>query len=116
MGKIKIGPFELNILWLAVLAAVAMKVWLILSGSLPFNADEAVVALMARHITQGELPIFFYGQVYMGSLDALLVALGFQIFGEQIWVLRLIQSLLYLGTVLTTFQLGKIAFSSRENG
>lgn len=116
MGKIKIGQLELNILWLAIFAAIAMKTWLVLSGVLSFNADEAVVALMARHITQGELPIFFYGQAYMGSLDALLVSFGFRIFGEQIWVLRFVQSLLYLGTVVTTFQLGKIAFGSREIG
>lgn len=116
MGKIKIGPFELNILWAAIVAAIAMKTWMLLSNALPFNADEAVVALMARHSTQGKFPIFFYGQAYMGSLDAILVALGFQLFGEQVWVLRFIQSLLYLGTVITTFQLGKIAFKSQEIG
>lgn len=116
MGKIKIGPFELNILWVAIAATIAMKTWMLLSNALPFNADEAVVALMARHITQGKFPIFFYGQAYMGSLDALLAALGFQLFGQQVWVLRFIQSLLYLGTVVTTFQVGKIAFESQEIG
>jgi hypothetical protein len=53
-------------------------------NAVPFNADEAIVALMARHILQGERPIFFYGQAYMGSLDAYLVALGFLLFGQQI--------------------------------
>jgi 4-amino-4-deoxy-L-arabinose transferase-like glycosyltransferase len=71
----------------------------------PFNADEAIVALMARHINQGDIPIFFYGQSYMGSLDAILVAVGFRIFGEGIWVIRMLQSVLYLGTILTTMML-----------
>jgi len=72
------------------------------------------VALMARHINQGELPIFFYGQAYMGSFDAILIALGFKIFGEQVLVIRIIQSLLYLGTVLTTALLGNRLFHSRR--
>ena len=65
----------------------------------PFNSDEAVVALMARHILQGERPIFFYGQAYMGSADAYLVATGFWVFGEQVWVIRLIECSGLPGTI-----------------
>ena len=101
-------------LWIPVVVAALLKTWLLLTGSIPFNADEAIVALMARHINQGELPIFFYGQAYMGSFDAILVALGFKIFGEQVLVIRIIQSLLYLGTVLTTSLLGHRLFYSRR--
>jgi len=81
----------------------------------PFNADEAIVALMARHITQGQLMAFFYGQSYMGSFDAILVALFFELFGESVWVIRLVQSLLYLGTVATTIMIGaRLLGSSRK--
>ena len=82
-------------LWAALILALAfgLKLWLELSGSLPFNADEAVVALMGRHILQGARPLFFYGQAYMGSLDAILVALGFSFFGQHVWVIRLVQAL-----------------------
>jgi hypothetical protein len=73
----------------------------------PFNADEAVVALMARHILQGERPLFFYGQAYMGSLDAFLVAAVFKLFGTEVWGIRFVQILLYSGTLLTTAWLGK---------
>src|SRR3972149_2161122 len=86
------------------------------SGSVPFNADEAVVALMARHILQGERPVFFYGQAYMGSLDAYLVAGGFWLFGEKVWVLRGVQGALYLATLLSTAWLGKAAFRSWKGG
>ena len=54
----------------AVVAAVLLKSTLVAVGSFPFNSDEAVVGLMAKHISQGARPVFFYGQVYMGSLDA----------------------------------------------
>lgn len=101
---------------LALIAAAGLKTWLIFSGWVPFNADEAVVALMARHILRGSLPVFFYGQAYMGSLDAFLIAGGFWLFGEQVWVIRLVQSLLYLGFLMTTFILGRLAFNDRRHG
>lgn len=71
---------------------------------------------MARHILQGQVPVFFYGQAYMGSLDALLVAGAFRLLGEQVWVIRLVQSLLYLGVLATTARLGKVAFGSQWVG
>lgn len=101
---------------LALILAAGLKTWLIIGEWAPFNADEAVVALMARHILRGELPVFFYGQAYMGSLDACLIASGFWLFGEQVWVIRLVQSLLYLGFLMTTFALGRLAFNDRRVG
>jgi len=100
----------------ALVIAASLKVILILSDVLPFNSDEAVVALMARHILQGARPIFFYGQAYMGSLDAALVAIGFGIFGERVWVIRAVQTLLYLGIMLSTYYLGRLALGSKKVG
>ncbi|GAB4527292.1 MAG: hypothetical protein Fur0018_12870 [Anaerolineales bacterium] len=103
-------------LWFALLLAVALKAALLMAQVVPFNSDEAVVALMARHITQGERPIFFYGQAYMGSLDAFLVAGGFHLFGEHVWVIRAVQTALYLGTIFTTVLLGRQLLGSWETG
>ncbi len=100
----------------ALLTASILKFWLILSDIMPFNSDEAVVALMARHILQGAKPIFFYGQAYMGSLDAWIVALGFQIFGEHVWVIRGVQTILYLGIMVSTYFLGRLALGSKKVG
>ena len=58
---------------------------------MPFNSDEAIVALAARHILQGARPVFFYGQAYMGTIDSYMVALGFSLFGESVLVMRLIE-------------------------
>jgi len=100
----------------AIVVAVGLKMSLLAAGSVPFNADEAVVALMARHILQGERPVFFYGQAYMGSLDAYLVAVGFWLMGEKVWVIRVVQVILYLATLLSTAWLGKAAFRSWKVG
>ncbi len=100
--------------WLgtALVIAAGLKAWLVLGGWMPFNSDEAVVALMARHILRGDRPAFFYGQAYMGSLDAFFVAGAFAIFGEYVWAIRLVQSLLFLAFLVTTAFLGRTIFGS----
>ncbi len=90
-------------LLLALAASIGVKAVLLSIQAVPFNADEAVVALMAKHILRGERPLFFYGQAYMGSLDAWLVAIGFAALGESVLTIRIVQSLLYLLVVASGF-------------
>lgn len=103
-------------LWLrlpaVLLVAAGLRLGLVAAGVMPFNADEAVVGLMARHILQGERPVFFYGQAYLGSLDAWLVAGAFTIFGQTVIAIRLVQIALYLATVATTYLLGLQVYRS----
>lgn len=90
---------------IVVLAGVALRAGLLVAGVVPFNSDEAIVGLMARHILRGEWSTFFYGQAYMGSLDAVLVAIGFRLFGVQVAVIRAVQILLASATIVTTMML-----------
>ena len=103
-------------LFLILVLAAGWKIWLVSRDVFPFNSDEAVVALMARHILGGELPTFFYGQAYMGSLDAYIVAAGFAIFGQTVWVVRFVQAILYLATIITTVAIGKVVFKAPGPG
>src|SRR3990172_7345983 len=93
-------------LFIALALAVVLKALLLALDAFPFNADEAVVALMARHILQGERPVFFYGQAYLGSLDAWLIAGAFLLLGQTVLAIRIVQAVLYLGTIATTYALG----------
>ncbi len=93
-------------LWEAVALGLALKAVLLASDSVMFGSDEAILGLMARHILQGELPAFFYGQDYMGALDAYLIAPFFLVFGQRVLAIRLSQVALYLGTLVTTYFLG----------
>jgi hypothetical protein len=86
-----------------LLVALVARALLLMSGAVSFHSDEAVVALMARHITLGERPVFFYGQAYMGSLDAWANALGFQLLGESVNTIRLVQSALFMGVVASVY-------------
>jgi len=103
-------------LGIILIVAFAWKGLLLAWHAFPFNSDEAIVALMAKHILAGERPIFFYGQAYMGSLDAYLVALGFMILGQKVIVIRIVQSILYGLTILCTYFIGKMAFQSSKIG
>ncbi len=89
--------------WLLILGATLLSRLIVLaSGTVSFHSDEAVVGLMARHINQGlPIPTFFYGQFYMGSLDALLVSVAFRLFGESVLSIRLTQSALYLLIIIS---------------
>ncbi|MCD4673040.1 MAG: hypothetical protein K8R77_10285, partial [Anaerolineaceae bacterium] len=101
---------------LILIVSVSLKLVLQFADVIPFNSDEAIVALMARHILQGERPVFFYGQVYMGSLDAFMVAGGFAVFGQHVWVIRLVQALLYAGVILSTAWVAQLIFGKYKNG
>jgi 4-amino-4-deoxy-L-arabinose transferase-like glycosyltransferase len=52
----------------------------------------------------------------MGSLDAWLAALFFSFLGGQVWVVRLVQILLFLATMVSTVILGKMIFRSEWVG
>ncbi len=101
-----------GVLGLALAISLGGKAALLAAQAVPFNADEAVVALMAKHILLGERPLFFYGQAYMGSLDAVLVAGGFALFGPQVWIVRAVQALLYAGTMILWFKFCEEGFGS----
>lgn len=101
---------------LVLIVSASLKIGLLLADVVPFNADEAIVALMARHILQGARPVFFYGQVYMGSLDAFLVAGGFALLGQHVWVIRLVQIVLYGAVILSTVWVAQLAFGSWKSG
>lgn len=94
---------------LIILVAVLFRAWLIAVDGVSFDSDEAIVGLMARHITQGDpIPTFFYGQAYMGSLDAILVAGGFVLFGESVDSIRVVQMALYLLALASAYALALV--------
>ncbi|MBL8055767.1 MAG: glycosyltransferase family 39 protein [Anaerolineales bacterium] len=96
-----------------LLVMLALRAGLLAAGVVPFNSDEAVVALMARHILAGERPIFFYGQAYLGSLDAWLVAGAFRTLGEGVLAVRVVQVALYAGTLLSAYAVALKLFGDR---
>ncbi len=88
-----------------LLTALAVRAWLVIHTQGFIDGDEALVGIQAEHILRGELPLYFYNQPYMGSLEAYLMAGIFAIAGPSVWALRAEPILLSLVVVWLTWKL-----------
>jgi hypothetical protein len=81
---------------LVIALAVIVRVGLVAAGWPGTDSDDATMGLMAKHIVAlGERPIFYYGQSYMGSLEAYAAALVFAFLGASELALKCGLILLY---------------------
>src|SRR5450755_294875 len=78
----------LSPLWLCLLVALIIRVWLTIQTHGILDGDEALLGIQAEHILLGEHPIYFYGIPYFGSLEAYVAAILFAIFGQSVAALR----------------------------
>src|SRR3954451_9991864 len=93
------GPraFPVGLLAL-LLVGLAFRLAIIASPLGEIDGDEAVVGLMARHIAFGaERPVFYWGQPYLGSLEAFTAAPLFKLFDSSTALLKLVPTLYSLG-------------------
>lgn len=82
---------DLLFLIASVLLGFAIRFHLLIASHFVIDADEAIVGLMGKHILEGRgIPTFYYGQHYMGSLEALLSAAAFGIFGVSCIALKMV--------------------------
>src|SRR5262249_12939875 len=78
------------------------------------DSDDATMGLMAKHIlTRGEHPIFFYGQSYMGTIEAYLGALMFAFLGVSQFALKCGLVVLYAGFMAAMYTLLSQLFDRR---
>ena len=77
--------------WLlgGVLAALALRLLLLLTCLDTVNADQAVLGLMGKHILGGHLFIYFWENKYCGAFIAYLAALNFKLFGMSVLSFKL---------------------------
>lgn len=79
--------------WLILIIGLSLRLYHAWTAPYAYaNSDSATLWLMAKHILDGEFPLFFYGQYYLGPLEALTIAFFFMLFGIKI-------STLFLGTI-----------------
>ena len=102
------NPYErVIVLCLCVLAAL-LRLDFMRAGSFVIDADEAIVGLMGQHIASGApIPTFYYGQHYMGSLEAICAAGIFYLFGASPFTLQLTPLLFSLALVVVMYALGR---------
>ena len=84
-----------------VLYGIVARIWMLVTPIGSLDSDEAIAGLMSRHILDGELPMFYWGQTHGGPHEALLTAGFFRVFGASTLTLKLVAVLLVaLGCVL----------------
>ncbi|MFN2427708.1 MAG: ArnT family glycosyltransferase [Candidatus Binatia bacterium] len=102
-----------SVFYALVALGLALRVWMLTHYSLVsggdvdvYLADEGIVGLMAKHILEhGTTPVFFYGQSYLGALEAYCAAAVFAVFGVGLLQLRLVPFLfsIALGVLVYRF-------------
>ncbi|MDG4823470.1 hypothetical protein O7635_16555 [Asanoa sp. WMMD1127] len=90
------------------LAALGYRIAILLAGAPPTNSDEGTMGLAALHIGQGRgLPVYFYGQNYMGTLEAYLAAPLVALANGSVLALRLPNLLLFAAFLAAMWALTK---------
>jgi hypothetical protein len=95
-------------LFLCLIIAAGLRLFLIIHTQGVIEGDEALVGIQAQRILHGDFPIYFYGQPYMGSLEAYLVALLFAVFGPSVWAMRTEALVLSLVLIWLTWRLAEV--------
>ncbi|MDQ2886860.1 MAG: glycosyltransferase family 39 protein [Chloroflexota bacterium] len=114
MKYLKIGKYELFAA--AVIAfATGLRIVLIALNWPPTNSDEGVMGIIAMHIAyHGERPLMFYGQDYMGTIEAYIAALFFHLFGgPSLFALRLGVVLMVACFFIVMYLLTSLLFSKK---
>lgn len=90
--------------WLILLSGLALRLYHVWTAPYAYaNCDNATIWLMAKHILNGEFPLFFYGQYYLGPMEPLTVAFFWILFGKSIYTL-------YFGTIFYSVLFGISAY------
>jgi hypothetical protein len=108
------APAGPRALWLSALVlGVGLRAVYLLTPGL--DSDMAIVGLMARHILDGEFPVFFWGQPFAGTIESYLAAALFAVIGPSRFALALSPFLVSLAFLLVTERLARDGFG-REAG
>ncbi|MCB0319519.1 MAG: glycosyltransferase family 39 protein [Bdellovibrionales bacterium] len=93
---------------LMLVVGVAIRFDFLIASQFVPDSDEAIVGLMAKHITEGHgIPTFYYGQHYMGSFEPLLVSWLFELFGFHPWLLKLVPLTFGVSLIVLMYFIGR---------
>jgi hypothetical protein len=92
--------------WLCLLIGILVRLFLVLHALPALAGDEANTGLQAENILRGLHPIYYYGQPYLGSLEAYILALFFAVAGPSVLVLRIGMMCISLVLVCLTWKFG----------
>jgi len=92
---------------LVAVAGVAERVFAYRSSITVPDSDEAVVGLMARHVLHGQFSTFYWGAGYGGTIESVLTAPIFFVFGSSWLALRIVPIILSGVAALVVWRIGR---------
>ena len=113
MKYLKFGIYELSALAIIIFATL-LRVVLVALNWPQTNSDEGTFGIMAMHIAyRGEHPSFFYGQNYLGPLEAYIGAAFFRVFGVSVFTLRLGNIILFTLFLIFMYLLTSMLYNKK---
>ncbi|TKJ42300.1 hypothetical protein CEE37_01070 [candidate division LCP-89 bacterium B3_LCP] len=86
----KIGQSEFVIGFiLLVCLGMSVQLWAASQWAGNFDSDEAIHGLLAHHILEGKLPIYFLGQGYLGCIESYIAASLMKVLGTGVFTIRI---------------------------
>ncbi len=115
IGRLRIGIGSYGLTAVGIIAVgVFIRVLLLSQGWPHTTMDEGTLGEMAMNIAyHGEHPLFFYGQNYMGSLQAYLAAGVFHIFGASLFSLRIGLVFLFVLFLISMYLLASLLYTKK---
>ncbi len=107
-GRVRWTQVWRSPVWICFCVAILTRIWLIIHTHGVMSGDEATVGIQAEHILRGEFPIYYYGQAYLGNIQAYVIALFFLFTGPSVWVMRVEPILTSLLIVALTWRFAAV--------
>ena len=99
--------------WLLAFVTAGALVRIVLLRAPEIWYDEATTGLMGLAVLRGDFPLYFYGQPFMGALDAYLAAPLYLTLGVSVRVLKVLPLVLVLVWMALTVRLAWEGFGRR---
>src|SRR5262245_44516692 len=99
--------------WLLAFVVAGALVWIALLRAPDVWYDEATTGLMGLAVLRGDFPLYFFGQPFMGALDAYLAAPLYHTFGVSVRMLKVLPLVLVLAWMALTVWLAWEGFGRR---
>ena len=108
-----IGLYGLSVVGILALAII-LRIFLIFHSWPVLNSDEGTMGIMGLHVAfHGAMPVFFYGQNYMGSLEAYVAAPMFYLFGPSAFALHFGLLFIYAFSLVIIYLLTSTLYTKR---
>ncbi|MEA9984421.1 hypothetical protein [Subtercola sp. RTI3] len=102
--------------WALLAGGLALRIALLFTNAFHVDSDNAIVFLIAKHISEGNITWFFWGQSYGGTLLEFVAGGAMLIFGAHFEVLSVVGVLFLVAVAVLVRSIATRAFDNRTTG